>query len=60
MQLQSYDFTLIHNSASGDVMVVDCCLLLDRLACFTYMQASLMHWMLINNMSRAVLIRLCI
>ncbi len=51
MQLQSYEFTLIHNSANGDVMVIDSCLLLERYACLTNMQPSLMYWMLINNLS---------
>ena len=40
-----------HNSACGDVVVVDSSLLFEWHACFTNMQAYLMHWMLNDNLS---------
>ncbi len=51
-----YGRLLIHYSASGDVIVVDSRLLLERHACFTNMQASLMHWML-NDKSSCICMR---
>jgi len=51
MQLQDYGRPLIHNSAPGDVLGVDSLLLLEWLACFSNMQAFLMHLMLNNKLS---------